>query len=338
MLALRDVTVRYGATTAVEGVDVDLAGDETLALLGPSGCGKSTLLRAIAGLEPLARGAITWAGDDLAGVLPHERRFGLMFQEYALFPHHDVTRNVEFGLRMANVRKERRRARVAEVLDLVGLRGFERRRVAQLSGGEQQRVALARTLAPDPRLLMLDEPLGALDRALREHLVGELRDLLAAARVPAIYVTHDHDEAFTVADRVAVMHAGRIVQVDAPAALWRRPADPWVAQFLGFGPTVDADVVDGFVRTPWGDVRTDAAAGPAIVVLRPGALIAAEGGPVAGLVRSRRFAGERVALTVDVDGAPAVEVGLAPSSAPPDGATVSLALDLDAVLIYPRDS
>ncbi|HEX5614687.1 MAG TPA: ABC transporter ATP-binding protein [Acidimicrobiia bacterium] len=338
MLSIRDVSVRYGTTTAVDHVDLHLAASETLAILGPSGSGKSTLLRAVAGLEPLAHGSISWRGNDLAGTPPHERRFGLMFQDYALFPHHDVGRNVEFGLRMADVPAARRRARVREVLDVVGLAGFERRPVAQLSGGEQQRVALARALAPDPRLLMLDEPLGALDRALREHLVDELRELLDVADVPAIYVTHDHDEAFTVADRVAVMHAGRVVQVDAPAALWRRPIDPRVAQFLGFGPTVDAIARDGAVRTPWGVVPCGAPTGPVIVVLRPGAFAVRDGGPVTGVVRSHRFAGERVVLTVDAAGAPAVDVAVAPTAAPPDGTPIALALDPDAVLVYPRDS
>ena len=241
MLRVEGAVVRFGADTAVDGVDLDVGAGETVAILGPSGCGKTTLLRAIAGLQPLTSGRITWRGEDLAlGVPPHRRRFGLMFQEYALFPHRDVTGNVAFGLRMAGVSAAEREHRVAEVLDLVGLGALRDRRVAQLSGGEQQRVALARALAVEPRLLMLDEPLGALDRPWRERLLREIRSLLDRTQLPAIYVTHDHEEAFALADRIVVMRAGRVVQAGRAADVWRHPADLWTADFLGFGPSVGA--------------------------------------------------------------------------------------------------
>jgi thiamine transport system ATP-binding protein len=204
-------------------------------LLGPSGSGKSTLLRAIAGLEPLNAGRISFAGRDLAGVPLHRRGFGFMFQDGALFPHRDVRGNVEFGLRMAGVRSSERAVRVDEVLALVGLAGFGDRRVSKLSGGEQQRVALARTLAPRPRFIMLDEPLGSLDRLLHDRLVDDLRALLRAADLPALVVTHDHDEAAALAGRVALLRDGCIAQQGTLAELTRAPRDDWVAAFLGLG-------------------------------------------------------------------------------------------------------
>ena len=181
MLSLRAVDVRFGDLRAVKAVDLDLAAGETVALLGPSGCGKSSLLRAIAGLEPLAAGSITLDGEPIGSTPPEARPFGLMFQDHALFPHRDVGQNVGFGLRMAGVDAAQRVARVVELLELVGLAGYERRAVATLSGGEAQRVALARALAPGPRVLLLDEPLGSLDRHLRDRLIAELPAVLEAA-------------------------------------------------------------------------------------------------------------------------------------------------------------
>ncbi len=233
MLTLDGVTVRYGSTTAVDDVSLDVEADETVVLLGPSGCGKSTLLRAVAGLEPLAAGTMVLDGRNLADVAPHERGIGLMFQDHALFPHRDVGDNIAFGLRMQRVEPGDRDRRVGELLDLVGLSGFERRAVATLSGGEAQRVALARSLAPWPRVLLLDEPLGSLDRRLRDRLVDELPDLLRAAGTAAIHVTHDHDEAFAVGDRLAVMIDGAVRRVGPPDDVWIRPVDRVVARFLG---------------------------------------------------------------------------------------------------------
>jgi len=250
-LAVRDVVVRYGGrggrgggtdpgTTAVAGVTLDVAPGEVLALLGPSGCGKSSLLRAVAGLEPVAAGSVTWDGRDLAGVPVHRRGFGLMFQEGQLFPHRDVAGNVAYGI--AGLSRAERDARVTELLDVVGLAGYGRRAVATLSGGERQRVALARSLAPRPRLLLLDEPLSALDRGLRERLALDLREALRATGTTAVFVTHDHDEAFTVADRVAVMDAGRLLQVAPPEDLWRAPTSRRVAEFLGYQAFVPAEL------------------------------------------------------------------------------------------------
>ena len=248
MLAVAGLTVTYGGTTAVDGIDLDVGDGEIVCILGPSGSGKSTLLRAVAGLEPDARGGVSWDGDDLARVPPHRRGFGLMFQDHALFPHRDVQGNVAFGLRMQRLPGVEIEARTGDALALVGLAGFERRRISELSGGEQQRVALARALAAAPRLLMLDEPLGALDRALRERLVTELRALFVHLGLTTLFVTHDHDEAFALADRLVVMHDGRIEQVGTPAEVWQRPANAFVARFLGWNVTHAFSGADAAVR------------------------------------------------------------------------------------------
>lgn len=264
-LGVTGAVVRFGTTTALDDVCLHVPPGEVLALLGPSGCGKSTLLRAVAGLQPLDAGRVTWDGADLAGVPVHRRGFGLMFQDGQLFVHRDVGGNVAFGLAMAHAPREERRTRVAELLGLVGLAGYERRAVDTLSGGEQQRVALARALAPGPRLLLLDEPLSALDRALRERLSGDLAAILRRAGTTALYVTHDHDEAFAVADRIAVMSAGRLLQVDAPDRLWRSPASRAVAEFLGYEAFLPMADDDG---------------APALLAIAPGALRVAGPGTV----------------------------------------------------------
>src|SRR6266508_1843856 len=191
VLHIGDLSVCYGDTVAVDGLDLSVEEAEVVALLGPSGCGKTSVLRAVSGLEPPAAGRIVLDGRDVTEVPVHLRGIGLMYQDYALFPHRDVAANVAFGLRMRGDPKTAIAARVAEVLELVGLAGYGHRRVFQLSGGEQQRVALARALAPAPRLLMLDEPLGSLDRTLRDRLVGELRELFARLGITTVYVTHD---------------------------------------------------------------------------------------------------------------------------------------------------
>ncbi len=296
-LSIDGATVRFpGATRpAVDRVALDVAAGEVVALLGPSGCGKSSLLRAVAGLEPLAAGRMTWDGRDLAPVPVHRRGFGLMFQEGQLFPHREVAGNVAFGLQMAG---RRDRARVDELLELVGLAGYGARQVATLSGGEQQRVALARALAPEPALLLLDEPLSALDRDLRERLSVEIAEILRAAGTTAIYVTHDHDEAFTVADRVALMRTGRIVQTGTPDELWAAPVDVEAARFLGYRVVPDGDGA--------------LALGPrALRVAAPG-----EGGVVRGALVGVTFVrGEHVAV-VDVDGWGRVRAILPPTARP----------------------
>ncbi|MCH1435825.1 MAG: ABC transporter ATP-binding protein, partial [Acidimicrobiales bacterium] len=245
MLQVREAEVRFGELRAVRAVDLDLAAGERLALLGPSGCGKSSLLRAIAGLEPLAAGSICVDGEPIDHLPPERRPFGLMFQDHALFPHRTVGQNVEFGLRMDGVDPAARTARVGELLELVGLAGFERRAVTTLSGGEAQRVALARALAPGPRVLLLDEPLGSLDRHLRDRLIGDLPEVLDATGTAAIHVTHDHDEAFALGDRVGVMEGGRLHQTGPPGEVWAAPRSLTVARVLGHTNVVDGP--DGVV-------------------------------------------------------------------------------------------
>ncbi len=306
-LGVHDLTVRYGPTTAARRVTFDLAEGEVLALVGPSGSGKSSLLRAVAGLEPAAEGAVRWDGQDLADVPVHRRGVGLLFQDGQLFPHRSVAGNVGYGL--TGLSRRARASRVNELLDLVGLPGYGPRAVGTLSGGQAQRVALARSLAPEQRLLLLDEPLSALDRALRERLTGELHRILRVSGTTALYVTHDHDEAFTVGDRVAVLLDGHLAQVDTPAQLWRRPVSREVAAFLGYGPFLPAEIWDGLARTVLGDVPLPAGAStpPAgtatgratsqlLVGLGPDALQL--GGELAVPVLARRFVRGRTEMEV----------------------------------------
>lgn len=253
LLQVDRLTKSYPGLPVLENVSFGVEAGEIVCLLGPSGCGKSTLLRIIAGLEAADAGRVIFDGQDMAAAPPHRRRFGLMFQDYALFPHKDVTGNVAFGLRMTGLPGREVARRVAEALALVGLAGYGNRRVTELSGGEQQRVALARSLAPRPRLLMLDEPLGALDRGLREQLMNDLRAILKQVGVTALYVTHDQEEAFAIADRIVIFHArpeagesGHVEQIATPQEIYRRPATAYVARFLGF-----RNLLPGRVIGPW---------------------------------------------------------------------------------------
>lgn len=234
-LSLRDVTVRHPGSTidALDAITFDLSRGEVLAVLGSSGSGKTTLLRLIAGLVPVVSGSVELDGVDITATPTHTRGVGLMFQDHALFPHLDVGENVAFGLKMAGFARSIRSERVGEMLELVGLGGFERRAISTLSGGERQRVALARTVAPSPRVLLLDEPMGSLDRVLRDRLVPELGELIAAMGLTAIHVTHDRSEALALGDRIAVMDEGRIVQIDSPEQIQRTPVSAHVAALLG---------------------------------------------------------------------------------------------------------
>ena len=253
MLTLRNVIRDYDGEPVLRGIDLEVAHGEIICLLGPSGGGKTTLLRIVAGLEPADGGDVLLDGHSIRDVPVHRRDFGLMFQDFALFPHLNVAANVSFGLRMRGVGRDEQTRRIGETLTLVGLAGFERRDVTQLSGGERQRVALARSLAPNPRLLMLDEPMGSLDAALRDRLVVELREIIKRVGQTSIYVTHDQAEAYAVADRIAVMNAGRIEQVGAPQAIYQRPATTFVARFLGLGNIVRVEsYADGRAQTRLG--------------------------------------------------------------------------------------
>lgn len=231
-LEVDGVTVEYGSTVAVDDASFVVDHGHVLALLGASGSGKSSLLRAIVGLEPVAAGNVRWEGRDLADVKVHKRRFGLVFQDGQLFPTMTVAKNVAYGL--GKFDKLARRGRVQELLKLVGLPGYADRKPSELSGGEAQRVALARALAPNPRAIFLDEPLSALDLGLRRRLADDLSRILKETGTTAVYVTHDQEEAFTIADSVAVMHDGRILQRELPDQLWSHPTNKQVAAFLGF--------------------------------------------------------------------------------------------------------
>jgi thiamine transport system ATP-binding protein len=288
----------YGATRAVDGVSFEVPHGGIFAVLGPSGCGKSTLLELIAGLTPSDGGEVRWDDRSLRGVPPHRRGFGLMFQDLALFPHMNVFANVSFGLRMADEAERRIQARVDEVLGLVDMRAYADRDVNTLSGGEQQRIALARALAPEPRLLMLDEPLGALDRGLRERLLVELHRILKGIGQTAIYVTHDQEEAFALADQVAIMREGKFIQVDKPQAIYRRPRSIFVARFLGMINILEGsvDFRDGraMARTSLGEIPIpDSDTNQVHVLLRPDAarLGSEEGIRLEGRVLERSFRG-----------------------------------------------
>jgi thiamine transport system ATP-binding protein len=233
MLDLTDLTITFDGTPAVRGVDLRVADGDVLAVLGPSGCGKSTLLRAVAGLEQVASGVVSWDGEDLAATPTHRRGFALMFQDGQLFDHLSVARNVGYAQRLRGLGRRAVRAEVDDLLELVGLAGHAERLPRTLSGGERQRVALARSLAARPRLLLLDEPLSALDTELRARLASDLRRIMTEAGTTALLVTHDQGEAYAVADRVALMRSGRIVQEGPVAEVWANPADPEAAAFLG---------------------------------------------------------------------------------------------------------
>ncbi|MBS1265299.1 MAG: Spermidine/putrescine import ATP-binding protein PotA [Acidimicrobiaceae bacterium] len=323
MLGVSGLRVAFGEVTVLDGIDLEVAEGEILVLLGPSGCGKSTLLRTIAGLERPSGGRISWAGQDMTSKAPHERNFGMVFQDHALFPHLDVAGNVGFGLRVSGIGADESRRRVVEMLDLVGLRGLGRRQVDTLSGGEAQRVALARSLASGPRLLMLDEPLGSLDRALRDRLVGELGAMLRQLGQASIHVTHDHDEAFALADRIAVLGEGRIQRVGTVAEVWGEPESTYVARCLGHENLIELDRSGGCALGRLGS-------GPGTVLLRPGKLaLAVTGGGIEAMVVGSSFRGDRFHLRLAVGDMELVS----PSTEPiPVGSTVFLLLGDDPVV------
>jgi putrescine transport system ATP-binding protein len=242
LLRIDGVTKKFGAHAAVDQLSLDIKAGEFFALLGPSGCGKTTLLRMLAGFETPDAGKIELNGEDIAAVLPHERPVNMMFQNYALFPHLNVRDNIGFGLKNAGLTRLGIDTRVAEMVALVKLEGLEKRKPHQLSGGQKQRVALARALARHPQLLLLDEPLAALDKKLREETQVELMTLQRQLGTTFVIVTHDQEEAMTMADRIGVMHGGRLQQVATPRQLYEAPASRWVAEFVG-----DINVIEGDV-------------------------------------------------------------------------------------------
>lgn len=312
MLEVRDLHKIYEGQPLLRGVSFTVEAGETICLLGRSGSGKSTILRIIAGLEQAEKGDVFWDGRSLEGVPVHERRFGLMFQDYALFPHRNVYDNVAFGLKMQRVNTDEIERRVGEALEQVNMAGFANRRVTDLSGGEQQRVALARALAPKPRLLMLDEPLGALDKTLREQLVEQLRLLLHKTNIPAIYVTHDQEEAFAVSDRLILLHEGLVEQAGTPSEVYNSPDTAWVAQFLGLTNLLPGKVVQQepyTVQTEFGLFEPGCAGPekvgePVTLLLRPsGATTGGNGrqsNQLTGVVEDVVFRGEAFRVVMEV--------------------------------------
>lgn len=250
LIRFQNVVKRYGDVVAIDGVSLDIYEREFFALLGPSGCGKTTLMRMLAGFEEASEGVVALAGENLAGVPPYRRPVNMMFQSYALFPHMSVADNVAFGLKQEGMPKAEIAARVDEMLKLVNLRGYEKRRPDQLSGGQRQRVALARSLAKRPKVLLLDEPMAALDKKLREQTQFELMDLQQRIGTTFIIVTHDQEEAMTVADRIAVMDHGKLVQVATPSEIYEQPNSSYVAEFVG-----DINLIEAVVdRVTPGDI------------------------------------------------------------------------------------
>ena len=293
-LHVRGLRKSFGMVLAVQSVDLEVAAGASCALLGPSGCGKTTTLRLIAGIERPDDGEVSIGGRELNApgtfVAPERRRIGMVFQDYALFPHLDVVGNVAYGLgRRAN------RGRVAEVLELVGLTGDARRPVHELSGGQQQRVALARALAPTPELILLDEPFSNLDPGLRDRLRQEVRGILRAAGVTALFVTHDQAEALSIAETVAVMRDGRIEQLGTPEEIYSRPASRWVARFLGEIEVVPGRAARGRVECELGSFSAEQGIeGPVDVLIRPESIAIGISGPegaASAEVIGRRFFG-----------------------------------------------
>lgn len=319
-LELRGLGKRFGAHVAVHDLSLSLARGEVLALLGPSGSGKTTALRLLAGFETPDVGRVLVDGQDVTGQAPARRRFGMVFQHYALFPHLDVAGNVAFGL-AASLSTAARADRVAAALGQVDLAGLERRRVSELSGGQQQRVALARALAPEPRVLLLDEPLSNLDPALRERTRRELREVIGRVGITTVLVTHEQDEAFELGDRIALLRGGLLEQVGSPTALYANPATPFVASFLGRASRVEVAVeagpsgvlrlrVQGGVWVPTDPhVHAGVTPGRAELWVRPEALrLGDEVGAVPGVVTAQRFVGSAVLVCVRLEDGTEVEV------------------------------
>ncbi len=304
-LELRGVSVRIDGQDVLRDVSLEVADREVIAVLGPSGSGKTTLLRVVAGLQAPSSGRVLIDDRDVTAVATHRRGVGLMFQDHALFPHRDVAGNVGFGLRMAHSDKAETRRRVDEVLELVGLSGFAERSVDGLSGGERQRVALARALAPRPSILLLDEPLGSLDRALRDRLLDDLADVLRRSGSTVVHVTHDQGEAFATGERVVVVRDGALAQAGRPEELWRRPVDAGVARIVGPAGVIPVSLDDeGRARASWGLLDGVATVGDpgreASLIVRPDDLAVDAAGPIAGRVVARAFRGDHVLLRVAV--------------------------------------
>lgn len=335
---LRNVTVRYGGVTAVSDVTLEVFPSMMTALVGESGCGKTSLLRAIAGFEAPVEGTITIDGTVVSGsgvwVEARNRHVGMVFQQGALFPHLDVWKNVQFGLKGRADRMER----TADALRLVGLAGFEKRFPDELSGGQQQRVALARAIAPSPKVVLLDEPFGGLDATLRQRVRDDVCTILREAGVTSILVTHDQQEALSVAERVAVMHAGRILQVDDPVSIYHRPATLAVARFVGEGQLIPCRIRTGLVHHPFGVLETDAPDGDAELLIRPEEFEAVQPDEaiegLLGTIVFRRYFGHDALDDVRLDDGSTIRVRRTTVDSLSPGSTVMLRLRRGSYPVY----
>ena len=343
------VTVRVEAcgktfadgTRALEPVTLDIARGETLVLLGPSGCGKTTMLRIIAGLErPDAGGRVLFNDADVTALPIERRNIGMVFQSYALFPNMSVADNIGYGLKIRGVARAERAARVAELVALTGIEGLENRRIDQLSGGQRQRVALARAVAPRPSALLLDEPLTALDAALRERLRGELNRLLRTLGITTIYVTHDQAEAMALGDRIVVMRKGAIAQIGTPRDIYFAPQDRFVAEFIGAANIVEAECVAGALALPGGKLPlANGVTGPAVAMIRPEsiAVTAPDGAHLLGQVDAVSFIGDRQRLTVSGAASRPLMVDAPNSIAVKAGDRIGLKVEPSAIRLLPGE-
>ncbi|HEY1473353.1 MAG TPA: ABC transporter ATP-binding protein [Pseudolabrys sp.] len=330
-------------THALGPVTLDIARGETVVLLGPSGCGKTTLLRIIAGLEhPDAGGRVLFNANDVTHVPIEQRNVGMVFQSYALFPNMNVAENIGYGLKIRGVGAAERKSRVAELVALTGIEGLESRRIDQLSGGQRQRVALARAVAVRPSVLLLDEPLTALDAALRERLRGELNRLLRMLGITAIYVTHDQAEAMVLGDRIVVMRKGAIAQIGTPRDIYFAPTGRFVAEFIGAANIVDAECSAGVLTLPGGrlPIANGAAAGAVFAMIRPESIriIAIDGAALSGRVESVSFIGDRQRLTISGAASKAIMVDAPHAIDVKAGDRVGLAVDPAAIRLLPGDA
>src|SRR5512135_786430 len=339
---MEGLTRRYGTVTALDGLDLTLQPGELVALLGPSGCGKTTTLRLLAGLEDADEGQITVAGRDITHVPASKRDMGMVFQAYSLFPHLTVLQNVAFRLRLRRVAKANRDRRAMEVLDLVGLSEQAGRYAHQISGGQTQRVALARALAIEPQVLLLDEPLSALDAKVRAQLRDQIRRIQLEVGITTLFVTHDQEEALAIADRVGVMKEGRIEQLAPPTEVYSRPATSFVAEFVGLSNRLPGEVRDGEVHVrgitlPL--VERDVPGGQVVALVRPEAVTlasdaAAETGPLTGTVIAITFLGATSRVTVDLgDTTVLAQLPTSDATALSAGSRVTLAIRRDPVLV-----
>jgi putative spermidine/putrescine transport system ATP-binding protein len=347
MNASRGVAVRVEAcaktfadgTRALEPVTLDITRGETVVLLGPSGCGKTTMLRIIAGLEaPDAGGHIKFNDADVTAIPIEQRNVGMVFQSYALFPNMNVAQNIGYGLKIRGVGGTERAARIAELVALTGIEGLEHRRIDQLSGGQRQRVALARAVAARPRVLLLDEPLTALDAALRERLRGELNRLLRTLGITAIYVTPDHAEAMVLGDRIVVMRKGAIAQTGTPRDIYFAPASRFVAEFIGAANIVQAPCSGGALMLPGGRLRVaNDAAGDVVAMIRPEsiAVVSPDSAALVGRVDSVSFIGDRERLTVSGAADKPLIVDAPNTIAVKPGETIGLSVEPAAIRILP---